>query len=74
MSLFDYRAAAEISKTDPPFYALIMAAMSKADTAVTANFAAVAVLAAAKELRMSPTDLDHGIWSWQRRQRSRTRS
>jgi hypothetical protein len=32
MSLYDYRAAREISKTDPPFYALIMAAMQKADT------------------------------------------
>lgn len=32
MSLFDYRASREIAKTDPPFYALIMAAMSKADT------------------------------------------
>lgn len=39
--------------------------------AVTSNFAAEAVLAAAKELRMSPTDLDHGIWSWQRGQPSR---
>lgn len=27
MSLFDYRAAQEIVKVDPPFYALIMAAM-----------------------------------------------
>lgn len=32
MSLFDYRAAAEIGRTDPPFYSLIMAAMAKADT------------------------------------------
>lgn len=32
MSLYDYRAAQEIVKTDPPFYALIMAAMRKADT------------------------------------------
>lgn len=32
MSLYDYRAAAEIRRTDPPFYALIMAAMRKADT------------------------------------------
>lgn len=29
MSLYDYRASWEISKTDPPFYALIMAAMRK---------------------------------------------
>lgn len=36
---------------------------------VTSEFAAEAVLAAAKQLNMSPTDLDHGIWSWQRRQR-----
>ena len=32
MSLYDYRASCEISKTDPPFYALIMSAMRKADT------------------------------------------
>ncbi len=32
MSLFDYRAAQVIVKADPPFYALIMAAMRKADT------------------------------------------
>lgn len=32
MSLYDYRAAQEIVKADPPFYALIMAAMCKADT------------------------------------------
>lgn len=32
MSLYDYRAAQEIVKADPPFYALIMAAMRKADT------------------------------------------
>lgn len=32
MSFFDYRASAEICSQDPPFYALIMAAMRKADT------------------------------------------
>jgi len=32
MSLYDYRASCEISATDPPFYALIMAAMRKADS------------------------------------------
>ncbi|PQM45704.1 hypothetical protein C1Y40_04148 [Mycobacterium talmoniae] len=32
MSLYDYRAAHELTKADPPFYALIMAAMRKADT------------------------------------------
>lgn len=32
MSLFDYRASQQISATDPPFYALIMAAIRKADT------------------------------------------
>lgn len=32
MSLYDYRAAAEILKPDPPFYALIIAAIHKADT------------------------------------------
>lgn len=32
MSLYDYHASREILKTDPPFYALIMAAMARADT------------------------------------------
>lgn len=31
MSLFDYNASREISQSDPPFYALIMSAMRKAD-------------------------------------------
>lgn len=33
MSLHEYCASQQISATDPPFYALIMAAMRKADTA-----------------------------------------
>lgn len=32
MSLFDYRAAVALWKSDPPFYALIMAAMYRADS------------------------------------------
>ena len=32
MSFHSFRAALELSKDDPPFYALIMAAMLKADT------------------------------------------
>ena len=32
MSLFDYEAGREIAAHDPPFYALIQAAMRKADT------------------------------------------
>lgn len=32
MSLFDYRKAQELAKADIPFYALIMAAMRKADS------------------------------------------
>lgn len=32
MSWFDYKASQMISREDPPFYALIMAAMRKADT------------------------------------------
>lgn len=32
MSLFDYRAAVTLWKADPPFYALIMAAMYRADS------------------------------------------
>ena len=39
---------------------------------VKTDFAADAVLATAERLTMSPTDLDHAIWDWQRRQRSRT--
>jgi hypothetical protein len=29
---FAYRASIELGRTDPPFYALVMAAMRKADT------------------------------------------
>lgn len=36
MSLYDYRASQQISVTDPPFYALIMAAIRRADTRNTA--------------------------------------
>ena len=33
MSLYDYRASKELSESDPPFAALIMAALRKADSA-----------------------------------------
>jgi len=32
MSLYDYQASLDISSDDPPFYALIIAAMRKADS------------------------------------------
>lgn len=32
MSLFDYERSREIDKRDEPFYALVMAAMRRADT------------------------------------------
>jgi len=32
MNLYDYQVSQQISEGDPPFYALIMAAMRKADT------------------------------------------
>lgn len=32
MSLYDYEASKRLASQDPPFYALIMAAMRKADT------------------------------------------
>jgi len=32
MSLYDYRVSIHLAADDPPFYALIMAAMRKADT------------------------------------------
>ena len=32
MSLYDYHASLRLEETDPPFYALIMAAMRKADS------------------------------------------
>lgn len=40
MSLYDYRASQQISATDPPFYALIMAAIRKADNHNTARLRA----------------------------------
>lgn len=36
MSLYDYRVSRQIIFNDPPFYALIMAAIRKADTENTA--------------------------------------
>ncbi|MGV0627175.1 hypothetical protein [Mycolicibacter minnesotensis] len=33
MSLYDYNASGYLAMQDPPFYALIMAAMRRADTA-----------------------------------------
>lgn len=41
---------------------------------VKTDFAAEAVMAAAKSLAMSPTDLDHAIWDWQRQQRRKRSS
>jgi hypothetical protein len=38
MSLYDYEASRQLVQMDPPFYALIMAAMRKADTG---NYAAL---------------------------------
>ncbi len=32
MSLYDYRMSRRISRDDPPFYALVMAALRKADS------------------------------------------
>jgi hypothetical protein len=32
MSLYDYRMCRQLAQQDPPFYALIMAAMRKADS------------------------------------------
>ena len=40
MSLHGYLYSLELSKDDPPFYALIMAAMRKADTINTAKLKA----------------------------------
>ncbi len=36
---------------------------------VSPEFAREAVTGAAREMGVSPTDLDHGIWQWQRRKR-----
>ena len=40
MSLYDYRSSAELSRLNPPFYALIMAAMRQADTSNMAKLKA----------------------------------
>jgi hypothetical protein len=39
MSLHEYRAAVALWKSDPPFYALIMAAMYRADSTNAAKLA-----------------------------------
>lgn len=41
MSLFDYETGREIAMKDPPFYAIIQAAMRKADTNNTAKLQAM---------------------------------
>lgn len=41
MSLHEYRQALQLSQDDQPFYALIMAAMLKADTINTAKLKAM---------------------------------
>lgn len=40
MSLYDYKRSQELSANDEPFYALLMAAMRKADTRNTEKFKA----------------------------------
>lgn len=49
MSLFDYRVSQDLNRYDYPFYALIMAAMHKADTQ---NFALLAAAYPAIALEM----------------------
>jgi hypothetical protein len=41
VSLYDYRAAVALWKSDPPFYALIMAAMYRADSSNAEKLAEV---------------------------------
>lgn len=41
MSLYDYRLSCQIIQEDPPFYALIMAAMHKADSENIAKLSTV---------------------------------
>ena len=40
MSHYDYEASKQIAKADPPFYALVMAAMRKADSKNSARLKA----------------------------------
>ena len=41
MSLYDYKVSQELDKADTPFYALIMAAMRRADTDNLSRFKAL---------------------------------
>ena len=50
MSLYDYRKSQELSAEDPPFYALIMAAMRQADS-VNADMLAEAFPMTRRELQ-----------------------
>lgn len=58
-------------KPDRMIIRFVADALSLQPSGVTSQFAAEAISATAERLTMSPTDLDHGIWDWQRKQRSR---
>ena len=57
-------------KPDRMIIRFVAGALGLQSRRVTSEFAAEAILATAARLAMSSTDLDHGIWDWQRRQRS----
>jgi hypothetical protein len=60
-------------KPDRMIIRFVAAALGLSSRRVKPDFAAEAILATAERLTMSPTDLDHAIWDWQRRQRSRSK-
>jgi hypothetical protein len=60
-------------KPDRMIVRFVAATLGLSSRRVKTDLAAEAILATAERLTMSPTDLDHAIWDWQRRQRSRTK-
>lgn len=59
-------AGAEGVKPDRMICRFVADALGLPRRSVTTGFALEILTAAAKEMGMSPTDLDHGVWQFQR--------
>ncbi|WP_052583233.1 hypothetical protein [Mycobacteroides abscessus] len=59
-------AGIEGVKPDRMICRFVADALEQSRRSVTTGFALEILTAAAKEMRMSPTDLDHAVWQWQR--------
>lgn len=59
-------AGIEGVKPDRMICRFVADALEQSRRSVTTGFALEILMAAAREMRMSPTDLDHAVWQWQR--------